>query len=444
MQIPETRYARSGDLSIAYSVSGSPPPDILYVSNWTSNVEAFWDWAPFARFIRRLRSFGRVILFDLPGNGLSDPVAVDNVPTIEQWMDHVRVVMDAVGSERAILVAEGAAGGLALPFAATHPDRTLGLILIGSFARLAADDDYAHGFPLDTLPQGLEWFLDRWGTGMQLQLTAPSVANDPYEVEAMARAERHSASPGIARAFFTMISQIDVRDVLPTVHVPTLVIHKEGDLWIRAAHGRYLAEHIEDARYLEIPGEDHYVFYGDMQTALGEIRSFVQSVPERDERDRVLATMLFTDIVDSTARASSLGDRRWREQLDKHDAIVREEIARFRGREVKTLGDGFLATFDGTARAVRCGLAIKSALRAIPMHVRVGVHAGEIERRGEDVGGIAVHVAARIASLAGAGELLVSQTVKDLTIGSGLIFEDHDVHTLKGVPGEWRLYAVAG
>ena len=442
MEIPATRYANVGGLSIAYSVGGRGGQDILVCSNWTSHVEASWDWAPSARLMHRLATLGRVITFDLPGNGLSDPVSLNDLPGMEQWMDCVRVVMDAADSERAVLFCEGAGGGLAIPFAATHPDRVVALILCNTFARLHRADDYPFGIPEERRESGIEWWLERWGTGRQLELTAPSVADDPHEVELMARFERHSASPGVARAFFRMISEIDVRDVLQAVHVPTLVLHREGDRWIRVQHGRYLAEHIEGARYGELRGDNHFAFYGDLEAVVDEMRSFLATLPEPHDVDRMLAAILVTDIAGSTQRAAELGDSRWRALLDEHDAITRKQLAFFRGREIRSTGDGFLAVFDGAARAVRCAGAIRDALRPLDLPIRAGVHSGEIESRGGGVDGIAVHIATRVAETAAAGEVIVSQTVKDLTVGGGLAFDDRGVHALKGVPGEWRMFAV--
>jgi pimeloyl-ACP methyl ester carboxylesterase len=441
MELPRVEYARAGELSIAYAAAGEGPLDIVYCSNWTSHVDAFWDWAPFARLIRRLGTLGRVILFDLPGNGLSDPVSLDHLPGIEQWMDYVRVVMDAAGAERAVLYGADAAGGLAIPFAATHPDRVSALILCGGFARIHRAPDYPIGIPEELRDQGLEWWRERWGTGRQLELTVPSLADDPYEVELIARAELYSASPGVARAFFRLISEIDVRDLLPAVHVPTLILHRAGDRWIRPEHGRYLAERIEGARYVELEGDSHYAFYGDTEAVVREMRSFLTTLPEPQEINRMLATILFTDIVGSTERAAELGDRRWRALLDRHDAVVRAQLDRFRGRQVRSTGDGVFASFDGAARAVRAAAAVREALRPLDLQVRAGLHTGEVELRGGSPNGIAVHIAARVSELAGAGEVLVSQTVKDLTVGSGLTFESRGAHSLKGVPGEWQLYA---
>jgi pimeloyl-ACP methyl ester carboxylesterase/class 3 adenylate cyclase len=444
MDTVDTRYANAGDLSIAYSVGGEGPPDILICSNWTSHVEAWQHWSSHASFIYRLQTLGRLILFDLPGNGLSDPVSLSELPTLEQWMDYVRLVMDAAGSERAVLLGVGAAGGLAIPFAATHPDRVAGLVLYDSFARVHTADDYPFGVPSEKRDAGVAWWLERWGTGRQLELTAPDAARDPHEIAQAARFERYSASPGVIRAFFDLIADIDVREILPAVRVPTLVLHRSRDRWIRVEHGRYLAERIEGSRYVELPGDAHFPWYGDMDGVVAELRTFVASLPEPQSVDRMLATIVFTDIVDSTARAAELGDHRWRELLDRHDEIVREQLTRWRGRQVRSTGDGFLATFDGAARAVRWAEAVHDALRPLGLSIRAGAHTGEIEARGDDVHGIAVHLAARVAALAGAGEVLVSQTVKDLTIGAGIHYEPRGAHTLKGVPGEWSVFAADG
>ena len=427
---------------MAWSAGGHGPPDILYCSNWTSHLDAFWDWAPHARFVRRLATLGRVILFDLPGNGLSDPVSLSQLPTAEEWMDYVRLVMDAAGSERAVVFAAQHAGCLAIPFAATHPDRVAALILWGAFARVLQADEYEFGTPTDMRNRGIQWWLQRWGTGRQLELTAPEVADDPYETALMGRAERYSASPGVAAAFFAMMADSDVRNVLPAVNVPTLVLQRERDRWTNVQHGRYLAAHIPGAQYVELPGDSGWVCYGDMEGAVREIRQFLVGLPEPRDIDRVLATILFTDIVDSTKQAAKLGDGRWRELLERHDNVVRETISRFRGRDIKATGDGFLASFDGAARAVRCALGIRDAVRPLGLQVRSGLHSGEIELRQGDVAGIAVHAASRVSGLAAAGEVLVSQMVKDLTVGSGLLFDEQGEHELKGVPGSWKLFAV--
>ena len=440
---PQTRYAKSGGLNIAWSMGGEGPHDILFCTSWTSHVEAFWDWAPFARIVRRLATLGRVILFDLPGNGLSDPVASSQLPTIEQWMDHVRVVMDAADSERAVLFTIAMGSLLGVPFAATHPDRVSALVLHGGFARFHRAEGYDFAVPEERREAGIQWWLDRWGTGRQLELTAPDVADDPFEVELMGRTERYCASPGVASAYFRLIAEQDVRKALPAVHVPTLVMNRSGDRWISPAHGKYLADRIAGSKYVELPGTSHYPFYGDTEAVVTEVRSFLGSLGEHAATDRVLATLLFTDIVGSTAHAARLGDAKWRSLLEQHHALVRQQLARFRGQEIDTTGDGFFATFDGAARAARCAIAIGEAVRALGLHIRAGVHTGEVERIGANVAGVAVHAAARIAALAGSDQVLASQTVKDLTTGSGLRFEDRGSHTLKGVPGEWTLYAVS-
>jgi class 3 adenylate cyclase/alpha-beta hydrolase superfamily lysophospholipase len=444
MDVQRTQYALAGELSIAYAVSGEGPVDIVLCPNWTTHVEAWLDLPPAARFVHRLESFARVIRFDLPGLGMSDPVALDEFPTLEECRDYVRVVMDAAGSRRAIVLAHASAAAVAIPFAATYPDRSAGLVLSDASARLYKAEGYPFGFPERVRESGLAWWLERWGTGGQLEVTAPALADDPYELEAMGRYERFAASPGVARAFLRLIAEYDVREILPAVRVPTLVLHRAGDRYIRVEHGRYLAERISGARYVELPGEDHYPFYGDMESVVAEIRSFLATLPEPGEADRMLATILVTDIVDSTRTAAQLGDRRWRELLDRHDEVVRAKLGRFRGQVIRSTGDGVLAMFDGAARAVRCAAAIRDALLPHDLHIRAGLHTGEVELRENGPDGIAVHIAARVGELAESGEVLVSQTVKDLTVGSDLAFEPRGSHALKGVPGEWQTYAVIG
>ncbi len=440
----DTHYARVGELSIAYAVHGEGPVDIVFCPNWTSHVEGFLELPPLARFLHRLESFARVIVFDLPGTGMSDPVALDELPTMEEWRDYVRVVMDAVGSSRAVLLAQGAAAAVAIPFAATYPDRAAALVLIDAWARLYEADDYPVGVPERIRESGIQWWLERWGTGRQLELTAPALADDPHELAAMGRVERLAASPGVARAFFRLVAELDVRDILPAVRVPTLVLHRAGDRYIRVGHGRYLAERISGARYVELPGEDHFPFYGDMESVVSEIRSFVATLPEPHEIDRMLATILVTDIVGSTRTATELGDRRWRELLDRHDEVVRAELTRFRGKQIRSTGDGILAMFDGAARAVRCAAAIRDALRPHGLNIRAGLHTGEVELRESGPDGVAVHIAARVGELAESGQVLVSQTVKDLTVGADLAFDPRGSHVLKGVPGDWQTYAAVG
>lgn len=441
MDIQNTQYARAGELSIAYAVGGEGPVDVVVIPNWTTHLEASLDHPLVARYIHRLESFARLIRFDLPGTGMSDPVALDELPTMEEWRDWVRVVMDAARSRRAVLLASDAAGAVAIPFAATYPDRAAGLVLIDTWARLYRDEGYPFGFPERTRESGLAWWMEGWGTGRQLELTAPALADDPHEREAVGRLERFSTSPGVARAFFRMVAELDVREILPAVRVPTLVLHRAGDRYIRVEHGRHLADRIPGARYVELPGEDHFPFYGDTEPVVSEIRSFLMTLPEPGEIDRMLATILVTDIVGSTRRATELGDKRWRELLDRHDELVRAELARYRGQVIRSTGDGVLAMFDGAARAVRCAAAIRAALLPHDLHIRAGLHTGEVELRDGGPDGIAVHIAARVGELAQSDEVLVSQTVKDLTVGADLTFEPRGSHPLKGVPGDWQTYA---
>lgn len=431
-------------LHIAYWTLGDSQPDLIWVPNFTGNADVMWQWEPLARFLGEVASLGRLVQFDSAGTGGSDPIEPDALPTMEQWMDDVRCVMDAEDIERATLLSMDSGGPVATLFAATHPDRCAGLMLFDSFARLEQAPDYPIGNPQNEREAALDGWEAVWGTGKQVNLTVPELADDEEFRAWCAFLERASGPYRMRRPIFEMISRLDVRDVLPAVRVPTTVVHRTGDRFIRIAHGRYLAEHIPGARFVEVPGTSHYPFFGDTEPILREIREFVTGSRESPDADdeRILATVLFTDIVDSTKRAVEIGDRRWREVLDRHDAIVRDSLQRFRGREIKSTGDGFLATFDGPARAVRCARAIRDVARSAGIDIRAGLHTGEIEIRGEDVGGLSVHVGARVSALAGGGEVFVSQTVKDLTIGSGLTFDERGAHELKGVPGEWRVYSV--
>lgn len=445
MARPEFKYAvnRAG-LNLSYCTLGDGSPHILWVPNFVGRVDTFWLNPSLTRFLTRLAAFGRLTAFDMAGTGGSDPIAPDELPTMEQWMDDVRAVLDAESIERVTLFAMDSAGAVATVFAATHPDRVESLILFGSYARLESAEGYPIGYPPELRARGIDRWMRMWGTGGQLEWTAPSVADDPTAREWMGFVERASGPRRMWRATFEGIAAIDVRDVLPVVRVPTLVLHRSGDRWLGPEHGRYLAENIAGARYVEIEGDDHYPWFGDTDPILREVRGFISGASDAaGDDDRALATLLFTDIVDSTARAATMGDARWRDLLDRHDDGVRAALQRFRGREVKTTGDGFLATFDGPARAVRCALSIREVARDLGIEVRAGLHTGEVEMRGEDVSGLSVALASRVASLAGAGEVLVSQTVKDLTIGSGLGFDEHGTHEMKGVPGEWRLYAAS-
>jgi class 3 adenylate cyclase len=444
MAAPETRYARSGDLNIAYQVTGAGPVDLIYVPGWVSNIEMMWEEPAMAHLLERLSSFSRLILFDKRGTGLSDRVSNDELPTLEERMDDVRAVLEAVGSERAVLFGHSEGGCMCMLFAATYPDRTIALITLGCFAkRRDPDDDYPWAPTAGNREQEALEIERNWGhlRPEDVEYYAPSKVGDEQFIRNLERYFRRSASPGAAASFVRMNSFVDVRHVLPAIQVPTLVLHRTGDRDVAVDEGRYIAARVPGANFVELAGDDHAISAGDVDSLADEIEEFVTGTRPIPQPDRVLATVLFTDIVGSTQRAVEMGDHRWRELLAAHDAAVRRELERFRGREVDTAGDGFLATFDGPARAVRCALSITGELRELGLDVRAGIHTGECELDGDKVRGIAVHTGARVAALAGPGEVLLSQTVKDLTAGSGLEFEDRGVHELKGVPGEWRLYA---
>jgi pimeloyl-ACP methyl ester carboxylesterase len=436
MTPPETRYAKSGDIHIAYQVFGGGPLDLVVVHGFVGNIELHWDFPDAVQFYTRLGSFCRVICFDKRGTGLSDRDC--GIPTLEERMDDVRAVMDAAGSDRAALFGQSEGGPMSILFAATHPERTRALVLYGSFARSNQRDWSPERFEARMVE------FDRgWGTNMsRLPMLAPSKLSDGGFSRAWTRLERQSASPAAAIAMLCMNKDIDVSHVLPTIRVPTLVLHRTGDLTVSVDQGRYLANHLPGAKYIEMTGHDHLVFVGDGDRVADEIEEFLTGARSEPDVDRVLATVMFTDIVDSTKRAAELGDRQWRALLDRHDQTVRQQLTRFRGNEVKNLGDGFLATFDGPARAVRCAAAISESLRSFGIAVRSGLHTGEIELKRDDIAGIAVHIAARVAAEAEAGETVVSSTVRDLVAGSGLRFEDRGGRALKGLPEEVHLYRV--
>ena len=440
--IPETRYAKSGDCHIAYQVVGKGPIDVVFIPGFVSHVENFWEEPRPAHFYRRLASFARLIIFDKRGTGMSDPVPVGQLPTLEQRMDDVRAVMDAAGSERAALVGISEGGPLSLLFAATHPDRTAAIVLIGTFARIAWAPDYTFGTPPEAYDALLQRMERGWGKGVLLSAMAPSLANDAAAREWWGRFQRQACSPGAAVALLRMAYEIDARPILPAIRVPALILHRVGDRIMPIEHARYMAQRIPGAEYAEFPGVDHFFFIGDANAYLERTEEFLTGQRHDRESDRMLATVLFADIAGSTERAVQLGDSRWHELLDSFYSVARRQLERFRGREVDSAGDGFFAAFDGPARAVRCAAAIGSGVRSLGLEVRAGVHTGECEVIGEKIGGIAVHIGARVASRASPGEVLVSRTVKDLVAGSGITFQDRGTHELKGVPGEWNLYAV--
>jgi class 3 adenylate cyclase len=443
--IPETRYARVGDLHIAYQVFGTGPIDLVFVDQWFSNVDAMWDFPPLARLLNQLASFSRVIVFDKRGTGLSDPIAVDDLPTIEEWIDDIRAVLDAVGSERTALLSGVGASVMALVFAATYPERTSSLVLVDGCSRLAWAEDYPWGQPIDRLGGDLERIREGWGTnGGTMTFLAPRLLEDRALAASFMRYERNSASPGMAKAMIGWLYDVDVRHVLTSIRVPTLLLSHTGATRVSPRHGRFISEHVEGARFVGLAGEDNYTWAGDTTPMLREIEEFLTGAPPMAEPDRVLATVLFTDIVDSTRRAGELGDARWREVLAGHDRAIRLALDRFRGREIKTTGDGFLATFDGPARAVRAAFAIRDAISAQGFEVRSGLHTGEVELVGSDIAGIAVHIAARISALAGRGEVLTSSTVKDLVTGSGIVFEPRGPQRLKGIDDDWLVFAAVG
>jgi class 3 adenylate cyclase len=445
MEMPETRYARSGDVAIAYQVLGDGPIDVVYAPGTVSHVELNWDAAGIAALLRGIAEHARLIVFDKRGTGMSDRDV--GVPTLEDRSDDIRAVMDAAGSPRAALVGTSEGAPMSVVFAASHPGRVSALVLYGGRARMLWAPDYQFGIPERTYRRALEEAADQFMTPGQLEASArrgfPSA--DADEVRALARIMRYGASPAAYEALARMNMAMDVREVLPVISAPTLVLHQRADPWVGVEHGRYLAGHIPGAVFAELDGDGHIPTAAAARQILAEMIPFLQESATREapEPDKVLATILFSDIVGSTARAAELGDAQWRQLLTEHHARVRRQLARFRGVELDTAGDGFFARFDGPARGIRCAAAIREALRDLGLEVRLGLHTGECEVLDGKVAGIAVSIGARVSALAAAGEVLVSQTVKDLVAGSGIVFDDRGIQQLKGVPGEWRLYSVA-
>lgn len=440
---PHTKYAHSGDVNIAYQVMGDGPLDLVMVPGWVSHLEYAWEEPRPEYFFNRLASFARFIRFDKRGTGLSDRVPDSALPTLEMRMDDVRAVMDAVGSERAALFGISEGGVMAALFAATHPHRTVALVLYGTYARRLWAPDYPWAPTLEQRQKFFDLIQQDWGGVVDISTMAPTLAGDETFRQWWATMLRLGASPGAALTLAKMNSQVDIRHVLPAIRVPTLVIHRRGDRDMRVEEGRYVASQIPEAKFVELPGDDHVPYVGNVDALVDEVQEFLTGVRPVPQPDRVLATVLFVDIADSTLRAVEIGDHRWSQLLEGFYERARRELSRYRGHEVDTAGDGLLATFDGPARGIRSAIAIGEAVRPLGLRVRAGLHTGEVEVLPDrKVRGLAVHIGARVAALAGSGEVLVSSTVKDLVAGAGIEFEARGVQTLRGVPGEWRLFAV--
>jgi class 3 adenylate cyclase len=436
----ETHYADSGGVNIAYQVHGDGPLDLVLVPGFVSHVELLGEDPSTARFVRRLTAFSRMLIFDKRGQGLSDRTG--RPPTLEESMDDLRAVVQAAGFERPAIFGVSEGGPMSALYAATYPGEVSALVLFGTFARMLEAPDFSPGISAEALDRWGEMIRRDWGGAVGLDLWAPSRLGDREFERWWARLLRQGTSPAGAIALMDLYREMDARAILPTVDVPSLVLHRTGDRMISVEQGRYLAESIPNARYVELAGEDHLPFAGDLDSLLDEVEEFLVGSRGASGAERALATILFTDIVGSTEKAAELGDLGWRQLLERHDAAVRRQLSLHRGREVKTMGDGFLATFDGPARAIRCASAVRDEVAGLGIEVRAGIHTGEVELIGDDVGGMAVNIGARIGALADAGEVLVSSTVRELVVGSGLEFEERGVETLKGAPGEWRLFAI--
>jgi len=438
--VSEVRFARSGDIDVAYRVIGEGPVDLVYVEGAYTHLEISWELPQYRRYCERLAEFSRLILFDKRGMGMSD--RVPGATTLEERMDDIRAVLDAVGSERAAVMGESEGGPLSILFAAAHPERTVALILQGAEVRERRDEEWPWGEGDEAeLEEYLAALPETWGKGLGFKNLVPSVGDVQWGRDRLARVQRHAATPASWEAFARMAFEIDVRHIVPAINVPTLIVHAVDDQVCHVENARFLARTIPGAKYVELAGGDHVPWF-DPDETIAEIREFLTGTREASTPDRALATVLFTDLVGSTQQAAKLGDRRWRDLVEQHHAAVRRELARFDGREIDTAGDGFFASFDGPARAIRCAQAIVGSVRPLGLDVRAGLHTGEVELADGKVAGIAVNIGARVAAQADAGDVLVSGTVKDLVAGSGLAFEDRGVTTLKGVPGDWRLFAV--
>jgi class 3 adenylate cyclase len=438
---PRIAYAKSRGLNVAYAVVDDGPLDLVIVPGFVSHLEAAFEFPPIQSATRRLNRFARVISFDKPGTGLSDPI--EGAPTLEERMEDLLAVLDAAGVERAALFGASEGAPMSALFAATHADRVTALVMYGSYAKGSWAEDYPWAPTPEQAAAGAELIEDGWGHGFWLDAFAPSFAADPLLVRWWARYERQAASPAMATAISRLATEIDIREVLPAISVPTMVLHRTGDMTWPVDGARYIAERIPGAKLVELEGNDHFPFAGDVDALINEVEAFLTGSRPALEADRRLLTVLFTDIVGSTERAAELGDSRWRTLLERHDEVVRAEIERHGGRVVKAIGDGFLATFEGPARSIKCARALAAATAPIGLEIRAGLHTGECELIGDDIGGMCVHLAARICRLAGPGEVLVSRTVKDLVVGSGIEFSEHGAHELKGIPGKWDLFSVA-
>ena len=439
---PETRYAWLGQDRIAYQVMGQGPPDLVVTAGSFTHVDTMWEDPAIALMLRRLASFSRLIRFDRLGTGASDPAPLERLPPWESYAEELAVVLDEVGSERAAIFVSLDAGSMAIYFATAHPERTSALILFNTTAKYITADDYPIGIPRESAEALLGQLDQLWGTEAMAQLTVPSRADDARFRRWYAKWLRSAASPRAAQAFLRAMLEIDARPLLPLIHAPTLVLHRTGYPLVPVEHGRYLAEHIAGAKLVELAGSDGALPWQAADIALDHIEELLGGLRRPPAPARVLATVLFTDIVASTEHAGRLGDRRWRQLLDVHDEAARRVVEEFQGQLIKTTGDGILATFDGPGRAIRCAAALKDELRGIGLQIRAGLHTGEVELRDGDVGGIAVHLAARVMAAAGSGEILASRTVRDLVIGSSITVEDRGPHALKGIEGTWPLFAV--
>jgi class 3 adenylate cyclase len=437
---PPTHYADSDGVSIAYQVHGDGELDLVFVPGFVSHVELLWESPAVARFLRRLASFARVVVFDKRGQGLSDRPG--NPPTLEESMDDLRAVLEAASCRRPAIFGISEGGPMSTLFAATYPERISSLVLYGTYARMVRSPDFPLGIPGDVLDRWGDMVHQEWGGPVGLRYWAPSAVGDPESERWWSRLLRQGTSPAGAIALIDLYREMDVRAILPSINVPALVLHRADDRVVQVGQGRFLAAQIPDARFVALDGADHLAWVGDQDALLDEVEEFLTGSRRAHEPERALATVLFTDIVGSTQVAARLGDRHWRDQLERHDAIVRRQLVIHRGREVKTMGDGFLATFDGPARAIRCATAIDQAVSEIGLEVRAGIHTGEVDLIGDDIGGMAVNICARIGALADPREVLVSSTVRELVVGSGLDFAERGTRTLKGAPDQWRLFAV--